>query len=190
MVKCVELNPRPNPSIGENPENVLYEAWKNAPDPQTRQSVEQDLLPLLRTHASKVCWMVLHSNQPHLVNEIVDDTIMDLAKFQGNSQFSTWFHARATYRCRTEWRVWTRRKECTNGGEVAGIVVDPTLRLELRQLIEQLSPRDRSIVDLKLEGYSNAQVAKRLDYTCNRIDQLWRELRSTLKEMYGRKASK
>src|SRR6202012_547255 len=135
--------------IKENPENVLYQAWKEA-DASARPQIEQNLLTLLRRHAAKVCWLVLHYHSDHLIEEIVEDAIINLPKFNGLSLFSTWFHACAMGTARVALRKQIRRKEVPVN-EVLSMPnepKDPEKDLFIREIKERLNDSDRRLFDL------------------------------------------
>lgn len=193
--KC-STDPGPNPSQrGDNPENLLYEAWKVAPDSQTREEVESRLLPLLRTHASKICWVVLHSHQPHLIEEMATDVILEINSFGERSLFSTWVHSRFYNRARVEFRklcirketgftVTTRDTASSNGISVVESAIDAS------RILSSLSERDQEFVRLKVfEGCSDAEIAKALGLSVVWIRKLWLKLRRQMRTLYGGKIS-
>lgn len=185
-----DRNARPNPSQGENPENVLYQAWKAA-EAWERPDIEHRLLQLLRRHASKVCWMVLHSHQSDLIEEIAQDAVMDLSSFKELSAFATWFHSRATFRCRVihKQNLWrkevpldiVRLDQLSPSRQSA-----PDIQMIIREMLEQLSPVEQKLVELKVyEGLTDVQVAAILGYTPEWIQKLWSKLRKRLKDEYN-----
>jgi RNA polymerase sigma factor (sigma-70 family) len=189
-------NPGSNPSErGDNPENTLYEAWKAAPDSQTRAQVESSLLPLLRTHASKICWVVLHSHQPHLIEEMATDVILEIDSFKELSLFSTWVHSRFYNRARVEFRkllirketaftATTRERAAPNGISVAESAIDA------QRLLSCLNERDQEFVRLKVfEGYTDAEIAKALDISVVWVRKLWLKLRKQMRTLYDGKVS-
>lgn len=183
-------NPGPNPSRGENPENALYQAWKAA-EAWERPDIEYRLLQLLRRHASKVCWMVLHSHQPDLIDEISQDALMDLASFEERSAFATWFHARALNRCRTKRKQNIQRKEVPLDVETINQFSVPRessllTKVIVQEMLDKLTPFERELVDLKVfEGLTDTQVAAKLGYTHEWIQKLWSNLRNRLKDTYN-----
>jgi RNA polymerase sigma factor (sigma-70 family) len=182
------MNPGSNPSILENPENAIYETWKKA-DKVTRPSIEQKMVPLLYRHASKICWMVLHSSEPHLIEEIVEDALMDLSEFEGRSLFSTWFHSRAVFRCRNEMRRLIQRRE-TPFGDGSAAVFSMEAKQEISgaiaQMLGRLSTRERLLVKYHIdEGLNNREIGLKLDLNPKYVQYLWQKLRKKLRLMYG-----
>jgi len=185
-------SPRPNPSLqGENPENTLYAAWKNSKDSSTRSLVEAELLPYLRRHAAKVCWIVLHSYQPHLTEEIAQDAILELKRFEERSLFSTWFHARAYFRTRLELRKLRLRKEQSlDSGGVVNLVagtrsIDSAILVE--DILSKLTEEEREFVNLKVNfGLTDEELSEELGMSRSWVQNTWAELRSKLKTLYGR----
>jgi RNA polymerase sigma factor (sigma-70 family) len=184
--------PGQTPLIGENPENALYETWKKASE-AARPPIEQALVPLLYRHASKVCWMVLHSNQPDLIGTIINDVFLGMRKFKGDSLFSTWVHALALYRCRAELRNIRRRKEVNgivDGGVSYSVRGCQETSSVVQNLVSKLGKREQELVRLKIdEGLSDKEIAEVLELHPVYIQRLWKALRKRLRSMYGRKAS-
>lgn len=182
---------RPNPSAGQA-ENDLFEIWKVAP-PEEREKIELRLMAFLRVHAAKVCWMVLHLYDPHLIDEIAQDAVMDLDSFEERSAFSTWFHSRATFRCRTQLKQNIQRKEVpmpVGGVESMLALPDRASAMEtqviVNELLDGLSSFERSLVELKVyEGLPDADVAENLGFTREWIQTSWSRLRKKLKEKYN-----
>lgn len=184
--------PGHNPSRGANPENELYELWKVS-EPWERPQVENRLLQHLRRHAAKVCWMVLHSHQPHLVDEISVDAIMALDSFEERSAFSTWFHSRALYRCRSEWRNRLNRKEVSL--ETPGLVNQLPLNRSysnnieadyaVHEMVERLTPEEQNLVEMKVyAGLSDAAIGEELGMTRQTVQWTWSKLRKRLRDLY------
>lgn len=185
--------PGPNPSIGDNPENVLYKTWKEA-DEVARPEIIQAMLPLLRRHASKVCWMVLHCYNPTLVEDIATDALLDLEKFEERSLFSTWFHTRALFRCRSEVRTIRRRKEVpfetSAAGGKHGTPASQEFAAELFSVANTLTDREQRLLSLKMEeGYTHQQIADELQLNTVYVRQLWSRLRKRLRLLYGGKVA-
>lgn len=174
----------PDPTPPANSENDLYIRWSNT-DSDGKELIEQLLTPQLKRHASKVCWMVLHANRSDLIGEIVQDALVDLSSFKGSSLFSTWFHARALYRCRREFRQQIRRREIPLEG--LEIVVRSSLEtdLEIRELVDRLPEFEQQLVQLKVfEGFSDEEVAQKLGFSRQWIQMSWTKLRRKLKNEY------
>lgn len=184
----VEANPRPNPSVGVNTENDLYEVWKTS-DEASRPQVESYLLPHLRRHAAKVCWMVLHSYQSHLIDEISQDALMELYRFEGRSAFSTWFHARALNRCYNERKKMKRRKEVSYGDYFTpSVPARATLEttVMVQSMVDKLDPSEQRLVELKInEGLTDEEIAGELQIPRQTVQYRWTCLRKKLRTMYN-----
>lgn len=187
-----DLNPRPNPSRGDNPENALYQAWKIA-ESRERPALENSLLQHLRRHAAKVCWMVLHSHQPDLVDEISQDAIMDLASFGERSAFATWFHARALNRLRLQRRQNIRRKEVPLDVLQKSPIADSVNSYQaieasalVQEMLTYLTPFELNIVQLKMDdGLTDMEIGIELGYTREWIQITWAKVLKKLKEKYN-----
>lgn len=189
-----DTSPRPNPSTGDNPENVLYSKWQATTDKASREEVECEMLPYLRRHATKVCWIVLHSYQPHLVEEIAQDAILELARFEGRSLFSTWFHARAYFRTRLEFRRLRIRKEQSLETSSCATMLNPaSSNIEasalVQDIITKLTEDEQRFVDLKVNhGLTDEELAVELGMSRSWVQNTWNSLRGKLRTMYGRNA--
>jgi RNA polymerase sigma factor (sigma-70 family) len=183
LIEGDQLNPDLTPP---NPENELYEEWKVGQD---KQVVEGDLRSVLRLHASKICWMILHEYRPDLVEDVVNDAILGLPTFEGRSSFSTWFHSCALHRFRDESRRRAKRKEVQSDFvDDPAFVVNPSLEsdISVRRMLDNLPEFEKSLVQLKVfEGFSDAEVAQKLERTREWIQISWTKLRRKLKKRYG-----
>jgi RNA polymerase sigma factor (sigma-70 family) len=182
--------PGQNPSQrGDNPENLLYEEWKAAPDTPSRQAVEYRLLPLLRTHASKICWVVLHSNQSHLAEEMAADAILELRDFEERSLFSTWVHSRFYNRARVEFRKLCIRREVpqAEGRDTpsTGGMLPVESELDVHSLLGNLKIREQEFVRLKVfEGYTDREIGEALGVSEDWARKLWIKLRKKMRALY------
>lgn len=178
------------PPVRKNVENELYRTWKDA-STEVRPSVEHRLLQHLRRHAAKVCWLVLHSHQLDLVNEIAQDAIMQLGQFEERSAFSTWFHSRALNRCREELRRQKIRKEVPLNAD--WIPRDSGLETKaiVQELWANLDEQEKELVQLKvIEGHSDEEVAEIIDRSRQWVQAAWSQLRKRLREKYASKVRK
>lgn len=190
-VEAIPVTPGPNPSRGENPENSLYAIWKVA-EVWQRPQIEERLLQHLRRHASKVCWMVLHTHQPHLVDEIAVDALMALGSFEERSAFSTWFHSRALFRCRSEFRTQMYRKEISldapsTVSQMFSRSGNHNLEADytVREMLAKLTDKEREFVELKVQaGYSDADIGTELGMSRQAVQWTWTKLRKRLRNLY------
>lgn len=184
-----DITPRLNPSKGANPENDLYEIWK-ASDTSARPQVEAYLLPHLRRHAAKVCWMVLHSHQPHLIDEISQDVLMELGDFEERSSFSTWFHSRALHRCYKERRDTRRRREISlespAGRKSIGSSSGFENSIAMQQMVSRLDQEEQFLIKLKVQqGMTDEEAAVELKISRQYVQYLWNGLRKKLRMLYN-----
>jgi RNA polymerase sigma factor (sigma-70 family) len=169
----------------------LYEVWKTA-EPWQQPAVEQRLLQCLRQHASRLCWIILHSHEPDLVEEIAVDTILALKSFEGRSAFSTWFHARAKYKCMELLRKRILRNEVQieNVMGTLGRVGNIESDYVVREMLASLTDAERELVFLKVyDGCSDADIAETLGVSRQKVQWLWSRLRKRLRDLYGGKTS-
>lgn len=82
--------------------DTLYLQGKEQVDPFT--FYYNNLRPLLIQYASAICQKTLRRVDVHLVTEMVDDLLMDLGAFRGDSTFSVWVYPRFYRTCVDEIR--------------------------------------------------------------------------------------
>ena len=172
-----------------NPENELYRAWKEASE-EVRPTIEVRLLQSLRRHAAKVCWLVLHSHQHDLIEEVAQDAFFQLPSFEERSSFSTWVHSRALFRCRDELRRQKRVKVVGVYNPNASVFTDhkitPEFRAMVHDLIKDCSDEELQLIEWKIsEGLSDEEIAENLK--CGRawVQRCWGNLRNKLKDKYN-----
>lgn len=187
------LTPGQNPSDGEdNPENILYSRWYE--NPESRMEIELLMLPSLRRHAIKVCWMVLHSYDPQIVESICSDALMSLDSFEGRSQFSTWFHGFALNVLRAEYRRRNRRKEISLDAVIVrpllSFNVNPEQSFSVREFVNRLHADERELVQLKVfDGHSDAEIAELLSLSREAVTRDWIKLRRKMRVLYAGKVA-
>lgn len=179
------MHPRPYPSSGVNPENVLYEEWKTASQ-EARPEVETRLIALLRVHAAKVCWLVLHNYQPDYIEEVLQDALLDLPNFEQRSEFSTWFHGLALNKFRRLFRQRTQRKEVPLSQEDKPEDNNLFSKVFAKEIIESLTDEEKELVHLRFtEGLSFREIADHLGISHVSVLERWVWLQRRLKERYG-----
>lgn len=180
----------PNYPERGNPENALYEIWKAAPK-EARADIEARLIPLLRRHASRVCWLVLRGNHVDYIEDVVQDAIIDLASFEGRSSFSTWFHARALNRFRNQLRTQSRSREVSLERSPESVqAATPQFEYILlgQAMFEDisLSEEDKEMLRMKfIDGMTDREIAETIGKSFSGVHQRWERVRNRLREKYA-----
>jgi RNA polymerase sigma-70 factor (ECF subfamily) len=164
-------------------ENLLYAQLKSAATEGERTQWRGELIQALQTHAAAVCVKQLGSVRSDLVDAAVFQAVRGLDSFRGESKFSTWFHRIAINTC-LDWRKWYSRRREVDLGAVAEplIEIESALlpRIELEQLMRDLSVEDRDLIAMKLDGQSDTEIAQRLKLTREGVKSQWKRLRRRL----------
>lgn len=164
----------------ERPEDELFELWKNTPPGPDREQLVEQLIPFLRKNAYAICWIKLSDHRPDIVNDAVHRAISRLEEFRGDSKFSTWFHSIVHNLCMTEGRAIAREPNKTNIEDLAN---EPSSReaieakVELAELRERLDPREQELLDFKLKGFTEEEIALELGISRDNVHWRWNELR-------------
>jgi RNA polymerase sigma factor (sigma-70 family) len=190
--------PSPFPdSVPPTTTNDLYAMWVAGDGDRT------DLLlrmrKLLLQHAARVCWDVLHQENDHLIQEMVDDLLLELDKFNGKSKFSTYAHSRFRYRCIDEFRYQIRNLgdslteshvdwatdgvSETTAADVAGFKhyadqlngSDPNTALSVSEYMDGLPVREREVVEARLEGHTFKEISSMTGIPQTTVKRIWEE---------------
>lgn len=163
-------------------ENELHELWKAAPDESKFSLLWEQLRPTLVPRARAVCKSVLRQVDENLVEEMVDDLLLEIDKFEARwneqyqrfSTFSTWAHARFLYGCYTELRY--RQK---NLGEP--LIEDlpeatsPELEVLSRtEVAQRLSPVQQRLVQARIEGYTFEAIGVDMGINKQAVHRMWK----------------
>lgn len=143
------------------------------------------LLAALTTHARALIWNELGQRRPDIENECLMRAVRGMSRFRGDSKFSTWFHTIVRNRCRTIGRREGRRKEVAL--EEAARVKAPTLgALEAQELIDNLTPRELQVWQMKQSGFSFAHMAQVQDTTESTVRSRLFRVRQKLADLMTR----
>lgn len=144
-------------------EDAAYASWVEEKDDLTRRAI---LIELLEAHASAVCYLVLRRNEPQLIKTAVNNVMLALDQFRGESRFSTWAHRVLLNDMYMERRREAARKEeelspklidGLVGGSTPGTV---DLMLTIKQIC---TPEELAILQtVVVEGESTYEASKSL----------------------------
>lgn len=180
-------------------ENALVEKWQKAPA-ELRFELEQELAKALIRHAAKVCHLQIGFVAASLCNYCAYLAIQQLkdGKFRHESKFTTWFEAIVRRRC-TEHLLGKIKHQKVIQPSADGSLPDvaaPTYAHEAREQVEKLreglEKDERKLFDLKLQGYTDVEIAEALGLRRNAVKVRWQRLVERLRHRqgFGRVASK
>lgn len=168
--------------------NAALAAYQSATD-STRTGLERRLIKALETYAKKIVWLKLHQDRPETVNEAVEYVMAHLEAFKGDSKFSTWVYSVVQRYCYRELQRKIESKEKLFSDfpdqQVQGLAsyqLDGNARLTLDRLRKSLSADENDLIDRKLQGYTNTEIAHLTSTTTSAIEGRWRRLCAKLRQ--------
>jgi RNA polymerase sigma factor (sigma-70 family) len=169
------------PLTRSNPENVLFERWRNAPE-ETKPEIRKQLHSHLVRHAERVGWIILRQSNPHIANEAVDQLFLNIDQFKGDSLFSTWAHSSFINRFREEGRYQRRRigAQIPENFDLAQTSLSPEWKILFQQTIEQLPALEKAIVTFRLNGMKQKAIADVLGISAKRVSVILKTLYQTI----------
>lgn len=171
------------------------------------------LRPLLWKYARAIGYQSMNHIDDHLVDEMVDNLLMDLGSFKGDSRLSTWAYVRFRRCCITEYRYGRKnlgdsleslREDFIDSigssesgpagvGAASGEYFDPYDRGEdptqeqiviVDEFKQRLSERQSTVLEARLAGHTLEEIGAMLDVTSQRADQIWQQILRMAQE-YG-----
>lgn len=140
--------------------------------------------------------------EEHLLEEMVDDLLMEIGQFQGNSKLSTWAYTRFRRRFIDEYRYQSKNL----GTSLDGLLEDwaaqhsldedatspydsyyePTIESDMAvaEVREHLSERQNTVLQAYIDGHSPEEIGEMLDVTRQRVEQIWGQIVAIAKN-YG-----
>lgn len=86
--RCKMENMTTQPAKGTAEDAAYVQFIEAKEDDKARRT----LMRLLEGHATSVCFLVLRRSDPEVIESAVDNVMLALASFKGESRFSTWVH--------------------------------------------------------------------------------------------------
>jgi RNA polymerase sigma factor (sigma-70 family) len=162
--------------------NELYRLYTQA-SPEEEPLLLERLLSACAEYAYAICFKILHSRQPAVVNFSLFLVAKYLGSFRGDSKFSTWFYTIVASLCKKELR--TRRFPPDLPLDEA--IVFSTQDLEgsyaLKEVIESLSPYEKSILEWKLSGNTSKDFGAENNLSESYARNAWWKLRKKLRRL-------
>lgn len=143
-----------------------------------------NLRPALLKYAGAICKDVLRRVDEHLVIEMTDDLLMDMAVFEGRSQFSTWVHSYFRFRCLTELRYRNKSLGEPLVEDVAWMNHETDDQLTLAEIQQGLSTKQQAVVQARLEGYTAAEIAGQMGLSERGVYWLWESVLEDLSTVH------
>jgi RNA polymerase sigma factor (sigma-70 family) len=168
--------------------NAALAAFQAATD-FNRPELENELIQSLEHYATRIVAIKLHDSRPEIVNQAVQMALAQLSDFKGTSKFSTYFFTIVQNLCFGELRRKIESKETLFSDLVehkveglASYELDGDERMIIDRICKTLSKDDNLLLQLKMEGYTNAEIALRLSSTASAIESRWRRLCKKLRK--------
>jgi RNA polymerase sigma factor (sigma-70 family) len=182
-------------------ENELYAQWCAASDEEKPQ-LEKRLFNKLTQHAQAVMWEKIPDADKRLAPDIASVVMEHLAKFKGNSKFSTWTHRIILNHCyqylrgkvdsRSRLYVSENPEEDTKlkdpQAEAAFARVEQGIDLEpLERLVRGLPSEDQVLLDCRIDGMTMVEAAAKLKISEDAAESRLRRLVESLRKEFRRK---
>jgi RNA polymerase sigma factor (sigma-70 family) len=139
----------------------------------------------LRRVIQHIIWLKLGRSDEDLVQDIMLKISQSLEQFDGKSQFSTWVFSVVSNHIINSFKA-TQPKEYPLEAAESLPVTPMTVKdwqLEVNKLIKLIpDDTDRQIASLKLSGYSNAEIGKKLNFHKRQVIRRWIALCEKLRE--------
>lgn len=162
-----------------------------------------NLRPLLMKYALTIGRSTTTQVEYHLLEEMVEDLLMDLSKYNGTVKFSTWAYTVFRNRFIDEHRYqtgnigeslesvqsdWEARQP-----EDAEYFTDPYTKVEestlerdtiVAEFVDSLAPRQRIVWEMYRDGHTQAEIGESLGIRQQSVDEIWQRILK-LGEAYG-----
>lgn len=168
-----------------------FQEWRDAlATGENLDATAEHLFRLMRRYAGWMVWSMLHRHDPQLVTDIVELAFLRAQTFEGTSTFGTWFFSLARNQVLKDIRDRRMHRETFLEDMLEEPVAPSHLPSDDRQtvdyLLEQLrGTEDFKLVQLKLWGYTEEEIAKKLGWTPNQVKWKWRRCRKRSREILG-----
>lgn len=172
-----------------------------------------NLRPLLWKYARAIGHQSLNHIEDHLVDEMVDDLLMEIDKFEGRSSFSTWAYVRFRRKCIGEYRFmrknlgesldclkedWMESVGASESGPSgvgagSGEYLDPydqgeeptqETKVIVDEFKQRLSEKQLAVLEARLLGHTFVEIGEQLGFSGSRAHEIWVKTLELAKE-YG-----
>lgn len=165
--------------------NLLFGLYRSAQG-EVRQSLERELIKEMKHFGYAICAKKLRDRRPDIVNQAIQQALRAQSGFRGDSTFFTWYHHIVENLCssylRKKQQLAEVQLEEQADEKIAGeptFEITPKLTLEF--LTAKLKPRDQRIIRLKVEGYTDQEIAHRLGVGREQFRNRWQYIKRKIK---------
>ena len=163
--------------------NEAYQQYIDNPTSENYEELGKALIPWIEAIVAKVFGERVHSLQD-AVGDALYNVLAKLTSFDSNkNSFHMWVYATTYNACIDELRHHSDRKEIRLV-DIDG-TTEPVDRLFLKSLIAQLSERERELVELKMDGVPNEDIAQELGFATQTVKNKWGLLQQKLRTQVG-----
>jgi len=169
--------------------NDTYTRYRNNPTDANYEALGAALVQYIHKNARNIFKRKCRGEE---LVDIEGDALLHvleaLPTFKGEARFTTWVMAVLDNRGKDLIRKESRKAALPLlDGEA---ICDPmtqhsSRRMLLDQLIGKLDPYDRMLISLKLKGYTNSEVADRVNVPEGTVDRQWSEIQQKLRTLLG-----
>lgn len=143
-------------------------------------------------HAHRVCGLQIGVGyKVDLPNHcaLVALTQLRDGKFRGDSKFTTWFEGIVRRQCAKEVneKAAAKKREVLVGLGTDVVAVEPPqeAKEKVAELRERLTGVEQELFDLKLHGYSNAEISEMVGKTEDSVKSLWKRIVAEMRHREG-----
>jgi RNA polymerase sigma factor (sigma-70 family) len=165
------------------PTDKAWVAWKADPSDENLKYLSD----VLYAHAASVCWTLNGKIVPDVIAQASQQCLLKLNTFNGGSEFSTWAHRVMTNVFLLAHRRRQRKREVpldnlTDAETAVSRVGAIEAKLLLEDLSDPLGVDEKALLDGKLNGVEQAELAAELGITESNLRLRWMRLRAKLQE--------
>lgn len=153
-----------------------------------------NLRPFLLKYARTIGRQNSSQVEEHLLEEMVDDLLVEIGQFQGNSKLSTWAYTRFRRRFIDEYRYqsknlgtsldslledWTTQHSLDEDATSPyDSHYEPTMEADMivDEVRTRLSERQNTVLQAYIEGRTAEEIGEMLDVTRQRVEQIWGQI--------------
>lgn len=168
-------------------EDQLYYRYMTATNPAEKDKYDRALRTALYYHAEAVYQSMIREKPHDLITKSVQDVMYDIANYQeqNGSKFSTWVHSALKHDVLDE----IKRRKCKaeipledREGRLIELPVmdDPSVKIMLREVLEQLDAGEQELLLAKLRGESLNEIAKPLGLSHVAVWKRWEKLQKKI----------
>jgi RNA polymerase sigma-70 factor (ECF subfamily) len=175
-------------------DEAAFHAWRTAVQAKDEIAIyetSETLYRVLRRYATSIVYSVLRRRDQDLVTDIVAHAFEKAHQFKGDSKFTTWFYRLAYHMCLRELERRKARAEVSLENlrhlSLSCLESQALARIGLERLSKRLSPEELGLLNLKLIGLEEKDIACALKIGKKAVNQRWLRLRRKLQSLsYGR----